>query len=61
MRFSVYAVATAIIASALVIGLGSDLSFAGKSRSVVVRVSQAPPTQPVKLRYYGGPKSPMYP
>ncbi len=64
MRFSAYAVATAIIASALVIGLGSDYSFAGKSRSAVVRVSQAPSqpvSQPVKLRYYGGPKSPMYP
>jgi hypothetical protein len=60
MRFSAYAVATVIVASALVIGLGSDCSFAGKSRAVAVKVSQAS-TQPVKLRYYGGPKSPMYP
>jgi hypothetical protein len=60
MRFSAHAVATAIVASALVIALGSDYGFAGKSRSVVVKVSQAP-SQPVKLRYYGGPKSPMYP
>jgi hypothetical protein len=60
MRFSAYAVATAVVACALVIGLGSDYSVAGKSRSVVVKVSQ-PPSQPVKLRYYGGPKSPMYP
>ncbi len=60
MQFSAYAIATAIVASALVFGLGSDYSFAAKSRSVVVRVSQ-PPSQPVKLRYYGGPKSPMYP
>jgi hypothetical protein len=63
MRFSAYAVVTAIVASALVIGLGSAHSFAGKSRSVVVKVSQASQAsnQPVKLRYYGGPKSPMYP
>jgi hypothetical protein len=64
MRFSAYAVATAIVASALVIGFGSDYSFAGKSKPVVVKVSQAssqPISQPVKLRYYGGPKSPMYP
>jgi hypothetical protein len=63
MRFSAYSVA-AIVASVLLIGLGSDYSFAGKSKSVVVRVSQAsslPVSQPVKLRYYGGPKSPMYP
>jgi hypothetical protein len=60
MRFSAYAVATAIVASALVMGLGSDHSFASKSRPVVVKVSQAS-NQPVKLRYYGGPKSPMYP
>jgi hypothetical protein len=60
MRLSAYAVAAAIVASALVIGLGSDYSFAGKSRSVVAKVAQAP-SQPVKLRYYGGPKSPMYP
>jgi hypothetical protein len=61
MRFSLaYAVATTIVASALVIGFGGDSSFAGKSRTVVVKVSQ-PPSQPVKLRYYGGPKSPMYP
>jgi hypothetical protein len=64
MQFSAYAVATAIVASALVIGFGSEYSFAGKSKSGVVRVSQAsspPISQPVKLRYYGGPKSPMYP
>ena len=64
MRLSAYAVATAIIAGALVVGLGSDYGFAGKSRAVAVRVSQAPSppaSQPVKLRYYGGPKSPMYP
>jgi hypothetical protein len=63
MRFSAYEVATAIVASALVIGLGNAHSFAGKSRSVVVKVSQASQAsnQPVKLRYYGGPKSPMYP
>jgi hypothetical protein len=60
MRFSAYAVATAIVARALVIGLGSDYGFAGKSRTVVVKVSQAS-SQPVKMRYYGGPKSPMYP
>jgi hypothetical protein len=60
MKFFIcYAVAITVVASALVV-LGSDCSFAGKSRSVAVKVSQAP-SQPVKLRYYGGPKSPMYP
>jgi hypothetical protein len=60
MQFSLsYVVAITIAAGALVV-LGSDCSFAGKSRSAVVKVSQAS-TQPVKLRYYGGPKSPMYP
>jgi hypothetical protein len=59
MRFSLACVlVTTIVASALVIGFGSDYSFAGKSRTVVVKVSQP---QTVKLRYYGGPKNPMYP
>jgi hypothetical protein len=63
MRFSAYAVATAIVVSALVMGLGSAHSSAGKSKPVVVKVSRASQAsnQPVKLRYYGGPKSPMYP
>jgi hypothetical protein len=52
---------TALVAGALVLVLGSDASYAAKSKQVVVRVSQAPPSQPVRLRYYGGPKSPMYP
>jgi hypothetical protein len=61
MRFSLaYAVAVTIVAGALVIVIGSGCSFAGKSRPVVVKVSQAS-SQPVRLRYYGGPKSPMYP
>jgi hypothetical protein len=59
---NVYVVAvTALVAGALVVGLGSDASYAAKSKQVVVRVSQASPSQPVRLRYYGGPKSPMYP
>jgi hypothetical protein len=27
----------------------------------VVKASAAPQEKPIKLRYYGGPKSPMYP
>jgi hypothetical protein len=56
----IVAVAT-LVAGALVLVLSSDASYAAKSKQVVVRVSQAPPSQPVRLRYYGGPKSPMYP
>jgi hypothetical protein len=52
---------TTFVAGAFVLGLGSVASHAAKSKSVVVRVSQAPSQQPVRLRYYGGPKSPMYP
>jgi hypothetical protein len=53
--------ATTFVASALVVGLGSGASYAAKSKPVVVKVSQAAPAQPVRLRYYGGPKSPMSP
>jgi hypothetical protein len=52
---------TTLVAGALVLGLGSGASYAAKSKPVVVKVSQAAPSQPVRLRYYGGPKSPMYP
>jgi hypothetical protein len=63
MQYSkAYVVAvTALVAGALVLGLGNGASYAAKSKPVFVRVSQAPPVQPVRLRYYGGPKSPMYP
>jgi hypothetical protein len=61
MRFSAYVVATGIVVSALVIGFGSEHSFAAKSRTVLVKLSQPPSQSPVKLRYYGGPKSPIYP
>jgi hypothetical protein len=64
MQYSTaYVVAvTTLVAGALVLGLGSGASYAAKSKPVVVKVSQAAaPSQPVRLRYYGGPKSPMYP
>jgi hypothetical protein len=32
-----------------------------KSKSTDARTVQPPAQQAVKLRYYGGPKSPMYP
>jgi hypothetical protein len=51
---------TALVAGALV-PLGCGASHAAKSKPVVVKVSQAAPAQPVRLRYYGGPKSPMSP
>jgi hypothetical protein len=64
MQFSItYAVAVrAVIATALMIFLGSGCSYAYrvKSKPVATKVSQET-IQPVKLRYYGGPKSPMYP
>jgi hypothetical protein len=63
MQFSICrAAARAVAASALVIILGSGYSYAdrAKSKPVMAKVSWAS-SQPVKLRYYGGPKSPMYP
>jgi hypothetical protein len=63
MQFSISdAVARTIAAGALVIILGCGYSYADrtKSKPVIAKVSQAS-SQPVKLRYYGGPKSPMYP
>jgi hypothetical protein len=63
MQFSIsYAAARAIAAGALVIVLGCGCSYAdrAKSKPVLAKVSRTS-SQPIKLRYYGGPKSPMYP
>jgi hypothetical protein len=48
------------MASALAIMVSSGGSYAAKIKPIVVKAAQ-PSNQPAKLRYYGGPKSPMYP
>jgi hypothetical protein len=63
MQSSISCVATRSVAAiALVIILGCGCSYADKAKSkpAMAKVSWAS-SQPVKLRYYGGPKSPMYP
>jgi hypothetical protein len=56
------------LASALALIVTADTSAEAKRRAAIAKKTYAhaaptpPPKQePVKLRYYGGPKSPMYP
>jgi hypothetical protein len=63
MHISIFDAGARIVAvSALMVMFGCGCSYADKAKSKMVqaKVSQAS-IQPVKLRYYGGPKSPMYP
>jgi hypothetical protein len=48
------------IAFALIMG-GCTHSDAGARQAALMNASAAPQEKPIKLRYYGGPKSPMYP
>jgi hypothetical protein len=49
------------LASAIaVIAAGCSDSEAAR-KAAVVKANAAPQEQPIKLRYYGGPKYPMYP
>jgi hypothetical protein len=50
--------ATILTASALSIMIGSSVSYAAKVKPVVFTAAKIS-NQPIKLRYYGGPKSPM--
>jgi hypothetical protein len=56
-----------VVAGALaMIAAGCINSDARARKAAVAKVSTAPiqsqqPEKPIKLRYYGGPKSPMYP
>jgi hypothetical protein len=62
MKYSVACtvVVKTVMASALAIMVSSGGSYAAKIKPIVVKAAQ-PSNQPAKLRYYGGPKSPMYP
>jgi hypothetical protein len=52
-------------AAAMIIAVGSTNSYANthkaKAKLVAATAPQYVHEQPVKMRYYGGPKSPMYP
>jgi hypothetical protein len=71
MKFSISArVASACVMSArvltigftaaVIIAVGGSNSYAGTHRAKLI-VAKAPLQHSVSLRYYGGPKSPMYP
>jgi hypothetical protein len=50
------------LASAIaVIAAGCTNSDAGARKAALMKASAVQPEKPVKLRYYGGPKSPRYP
>lgn len=53
--------ATWFASAIAVIAAGCSGSEAGARKAAVVKASAAPQEKPIKLRYYGGPKSPMYP
>jgi len=44
-----------------VIAAGCTNSDVGARKAALMEASAAPQEQPIKLRYYGGPKYPMYP
>lgn len=53
---------TISLASAIaVIVFGCSNSHAGTHKSALTKDSAASQEKPIKLRYYGGPKYPMYP
>jgi ribosomal protein L30E len=66
MKFSVAAraIATGFVAAVVISSVGMAGSLAqiknDKTKSVVAKAAQQPQEQKVKLRYYGGPKSPMF-
>ena len=53
--------ATWLASAIAVVAAGCSDSEAGARKAAVVKANAAPPEKPIKLRYYGGPKSPMYP
>jgi hypothetical protein len=53
---------TICLASAIaVIVAGCGNSDAGARKAALMKANAAPQEKPIKLRYYGGPKSPTYP
>jgi hypothetical protein len=44
-----------------VVAAGWNNSDAGPRTSGQIKTNAAPQEKPIKLRYYGGPKYPMYP
>jgi hypothetical protein len=59
----VLAIGLTVAATTVVIGSTAGYAYAHKARakSVVAKAPQYVPEHQVRLRYYGGPKSPMYP
>jgi hypothetical protein len=50
------------LASAIaVIAAGCASSDAGPPKAAQMKANAAPQDKPIELRYYGGPKYPMYP
>ena len=63
MAAQVLAIRLTVAAMTVVIGstAGHACAHNAKAKSVVAKVPQYVPERQVRLRYYGGPKSPMYP
>jgi hypothetical protein len=62
VRIAVAALILSFGGLAFIGGTSVDARTAGlKSKPIEWRLLQPPPQQAVRLRYYGGPKSPMYP
>ena len=53
--------ATWLASAIAVVAAGCSDSEAGARKAAVVKANAQPQEKPIKLRYYGGPKSPMYP
>ena len=51
----------AVVAMVVAVGGTNSYAYTAKTKWVVAKVPQYAPEQNVKMRYYGGPKSPMYP
>ena len=50
------------LASAIaLIGAGCSSSDTDARKAAFAKAKAAPPEKPIELRYYGGPKYPMYP
>jgi hypothetical protein len=50
------------LASAIaIIAAGCSNSDAGARKTALTKANAVPQEKPIKLRYYGGPKYPMYP
>lgn len=67
MKFSkaarILAIGFTVAVMTVAVGSGTSYAYAHKAKGklVVAKAPQYVPEQQVRLRYYGGPKSPMYP